>query len=199
MGVLVAALAACSTGGSTAADPNVTLQQALSDYFAGNITLAKAEFEVVVKNDPNDQYGWYNLGVIEQGAGNTSKAASDYLKAISDPAQLRVGALQPRRVALPGRTRSTTRSPISAGPSMPNPRTRTRSGTTVSRSAETRTPADNAKSKNELNTALKINPTLIKTLGTPKTTAPPSGGTRRRAVSGAKPNGQTATTKPSAP
>ena len=36
-----------------------------------------------MKNDPNEQYGWYNLGVIEQRAGDTGKAASDYLKAIA--------------------------------------------------------------------------------------------------------------------
>ena len=42
--LLVAAMAACSTSGKSV-DPNVSLQQALADYFAGNVTLAKREFK----------------------------------------------------------------------------------------------------------------------------------------------------------
>ena len=36
-----------------------------------------------MKNDPNYQDGWYDLGIIEQRAGNTGNAASDYLKAVA--------------------------------------------------------------------------------------------------------------------
>ena len=63
--------------------------------------------------------------------------------------------------------------------------------------AETHIASDNVKSKNALNAALKIDPTLIKTLGTPaKTSAPPKIAGGSGAV---KPNGQVATSTTKAP
>jgi tetratricopeptide (TPR) repeat protein len=48
--------------------------------------LAKAKYQHVVNADPNDRYGWYNLGVLAQGSGDSNAAQTDFLKAIAiDP------------------------------------------------------------------------------------------------------------------
>ena len=67
------ALSACTTSGKSATSGTACPTSADP----------RAEFTCVVKNDHNDQYGWYNLGVIEQGSGNIGKAATDYVKAIA--------------------------------------------------------------------------------------------------------------------
>ena len=199
LGVLVAALAACSTGGTPTSAPNVTLQQALSDYFAGNIQLAKAEFQTVVKNDPNEQYGWYNLGVIAQGASDSNTAEKDYKKAIAiqpnfQSALYNLGVLLFQKNKIPDAIDYLGKAAAA------NPKDANSHWNLGLALAETHKPADNARAKIELNRALKLNPDLIKTLGTPsKTTAPTSGGTAPAGGIGAKPNGQTATTKPATP
>jgi tetratricopeptide (TPR) repeat protein len=74
LAVAVVALAACTTAGKSATSGSGACRASAKP---------RDEFSCVVKNDPNDQYGWYNLGVVEQRDGNTGKAASDYLKAIA--------------------------------------------------------------------------------------------------------------------
>jgi Tfp pilus assembly protein PilF len=81
-GIFVAGLGACSPKVAN----NVTLQKALDDFRAGSTALAKSEFEQVVKEDPNNKYAWYNLGVLAQYAGDTSSSAKNYQKALDiDP------------------------------------------------------------------------------------------------------------------
>jgi Tfp pilus assembly protein PilF len=59
------------------------LSKALSDYFSGNVEVAKSEFQQVVDLDPNNKYGWYNLGVIAQYANDKKGAEADYKKALA--------------------------------------------------------------------------------------------------------------------
>src|SRR4051794_20024548 len=70
-------------GGTQAA---TLLSKALSDYFSGNVEVAKSEFQQVVDLDPANKYGWYNLGVIAQYAQDKKGAEADYKKALAlDP------------------------------------------------------------------------------------------------------------------
>ena len=91
--LLIGTMAACgsdkhgATGGSgSTGDCAALLSKALSDYFSGSIQTAKTEFQQVTSCDPNNKYGWYNLGVMAQYAGNKKEAAADYQKALAlDP------------------------------------------------------------------------------------------------------------------
>src|SRR5689334_18477996 len=78
---LVVALTACSSSSKPAAgsDTNAALlSQALNHYYSGNLNLAKSEFQTVVDNDPNNKFGWFNLGVITQYFNDTKTATKDY-------------------------------------------------------------------------------------------------------------------------
>ena len=152
-----------------------------------------------MKTDPNDKYGWYNLGVIAQGAGKTSTAANDYLQAHQDPTR-------------PSSRRCTTSACCSfqsnditdaitylGRATVANPKDANAHwnlGLALGRHAHDRPTTSEPRS--ELNNALKLNPTLIKTLGTPpKTSAPATkaGGQCAAGGSGAvKPIGQAVTT-----
>jgi len=62
------------------------LDSALSAFSAGKVSLAQTTFQTVVSQDPNNEYGWYDLGVIEQDTNNLKQAQADYLKALAlDP------------------------------------------------------------------------------------------------------------------
>jgi Tfp pilus assembly protein PilF len=78
------ALAACSSGGTPAPKATVACTR---DNTPAALLCAKRTFEQVVKNDPKQKFGWYNLGVIAQGDHDPNTAARDYRKAIAiDPA-----------------------------------------------------------------------------------------------------------------
>jgi len=89
--LLIGTMAACgsSKGGDSASgtgDCSTLLSKALSDYFSGNIEVAKSEFQQVTDCDPKNKYGWYNLGVIAQYANDKKQAETDYQKALAlDP------------------------------------------------------------------------------------------------------------------
>jgi Flp pilus assembly protein TadD len=64
----------------------LTFAKARSDYLKGNESLAKSEFQALVKARPANKLAWYDLGVIAQQEGNNGEANSAYAKAISvDP------------------------------------------------------------------------------------------------------------------
>jgi Flp pilus assembly protein TadD len=89
--LIIGTMAACgsdNSGGSAGSTGTAAtlLSKALSDYFSGNIEVAKGEFQQVVNLDPKNKYGWYNLGVIAQYSGDKKQAADDYNKALElDP------------------------------------------------------------------------------------------------------------------
>jgi len=75
-----------STSQPATSPTTAILAKALSDYFKGNESLAKSEFQAIVKAHPTNKFAWYDLGVIAQGAANPKEAEADYSKAISiDP------------------------------------------------------------------------------------------------------------------
>jgi Tfp pilus assembly protein PilF len=90
----VLALSACSSSSKTAngaATPNpkkaaTLLQTALKEEVDGNTAQAKTDFAQVVLLDPQNKYGFYNLGLIAQNAGDNTDAENQYRLAISiDP------------------------------------------------------------------------------------------------------------------
>jgi Tfp pilus assembly protein PilF len=88
--LVIGTMSACGSDNNGASGANgdtgsaaTLLSKALSDYFSGNIQVAKSEFQQVVDTDPSNKYGWYNLGVIAQYAGDKKEAADDYNKALA--------------------------------------------------------------------------------------------------------------------
>ena len=167
MGMSVAALAACSTSNGSKVPANVTLQKALDDYRAGNTTLAKAEFEQVVKTDPTNKYGWYNLGVLAQDAGDKSTAATDYQKSLKldskfESALYNYGVLQYSLNKLDDAVSLLTRAVAQNGK---DANAHWNLGLSLAARAHK---GDDKESTKELNAGLKLDPTLTKTL----TTAP---------------------------
>jgi len=187
--VLAVALAACSTS-SSGVDPNVSLSKALADYFAGNVSLAKSEFQAIVKADPTNKYAWYDLGVIAQGNGDTSGAATDYLKSIGiDPTfespLYNLGVLRYQENNIDDAITYLTRA-VAANAQDANAHWNL--GLALARKD---TKPDNTLATKQLNEALKLDPALIKTLGVPSKSsrpAPTRGGT------GPNGSGGTATT-----
>ena len=162
IGVLALSLAACSSGKAKVVG---TLDQGLADYRAGNIALAKSEFEQLVKNDPNNKFGWYNLGVLAQYAGNSSEASADYQKALTiDPSfesalynyGLVKAAGNDLNAAIDLLGKAATANPKDAGAHW-------QLGLALAKRGDT-TKGDNARSTKELNAGLKLDPTLIKSL-----------------------------------
>src|SRR5690242_5355053 len=89
--VAMGTMSACGSSskpsqGSSSQQAAVLLSKALSDYFSGNVEVAKSEFQQVVDLDPNNKYGWYNIGVIAQQSNDSKTAEADYKKALAlDP------------------------------------------------------------------------------------------------------------------
>src|SRR2546430_15611809 len=151
--------------GSPATHAATLLSKALRDYASGNVQGAKSEFQQVVTIDPNNKYGWYNLGVIAQYAGDKKVATSDYNKALAlDPkfesALYILGVLRYAAGDWDGAisylTRATAAKPKDAsawwnlGPAL----------------AHKHTKADDKRSTDALNEALKLNPNLLRNRGT---------------------------------
>ncbi len=184
--VLAVVLAACSSSGPSVGS-GVTLQKALADYDAGNVTLAKAEFQSLTKTTPTDYYPWYDLGVIAQGGGQTSTAITDYDKALAiDPtfesALYNLGVVRFQQGNFTDAITELTQAVAS------NPKDANAHWNLGLALVRPDTKADNKLATKQLNAALKLNPALIKTLGVPtrtsKTTAPAAGGTGPSSGSG---------------
>jgi tetratricopeptide (TPR) repeat protein len=58
------------------------LTKARSDDLAGRASLAEAEFQSIVKQGANNKFGWYDLGVVNQGLGDGKQAQADYARAL---------------------------------------------------------------------------------------------------------------------
>src|SRR5438552_3891459 len=86
-------LGACgsdSKGGTNTSNPAdakkaaaALLTKALNEEVAGDTAQAKKDFTEVVRLDPTNKYGFYNLGLIAQNAGSNSEAENQYRLAIS--------------------------------------------------------------------------------------------------------------------
>ena len=73
IGVLVVAMGACGSSSKGSSGP-ATISSALALYYAGETSKATTQFHDIVKADPTNKFGWYNLGVIAQYAGNSKEA-----------------------------------------------------------------------------------------------------------------------------
>jgi tetratricopeptide (TPR) repeat protein len=70
---------------TTGKDSSAGTPSSLQPIYGGHESPARlrAQFEQVVKHDPGNMYGWYNLGVVEDSVGRHEAAATDYLQAIA--------------------------------------------------------------------------------------------------------------------
>jgi tetratricopeptide (TPR) repeat protein len=79
--------AACQSTSSPPPNAAKLFQQGLKAQSGGRLTAARADYEAVLAKDPtnhdgNNKYVYYDLGVIDQGEGNASKAAAEYRQAL---------------------------------------------------------------------------------------------------------------------
>jgi tetratricopeptide (TPR) repeat protein len=183
---LAVVLAACSS--SPTVSGNVPLSKALADYFAGNVSLAKSEFQAIVKTDPSNVYAWYDLGVIAQAA-NDSSATTDYLKAIAlDPTfespDYNLGVLYFQADKIDNAITYLKRA---VALNAQDANAHWNYGLALARK-DIKT--DNKLATEQLNAALKLDPALIKTLGVPSKLsrpAPTHGGTGPKGSGGSGP------------
>jgi tetratricopeptide (TPR) repeat protein len=78
--VLIMLATACGAGSHPA--PVDLAQTGGSPYGEVDTAKAKQQFEQLVKDDPRNKYGWYNLGVLAQYEGKTREATANYRKTI---------------------------------------------------------------------------------------------------------------------
>ncbi len=82
-------LAACSSSSDAKSEAQLAaeaLTKGLAAHQAGNLAEAAADYREVLVHDPNNQFAYYNLGLIDQTNGATASADSNYSLAISiDP------------------------------------------------------------------------------------------------------------------
>jgi len=56
------------------------LSQGLAAQVAGQLDVAAADYNQVLKNDPKNKFAYFNLGVIAQGQGNNPQAETDFAR-----------------------------------------------------------------------------------------------------------------------
>jgi len=160
--LLLTALAGACTSSSHSAAP--TLPNSFP-ALGGNqdLTAAKKQYSALVKEDPSNKFGWYNLGVIADNAHDTNTASTDYSKAIAidphfEPALYNYGLLRYNagdyRAAISYLRRAVAQAPRDANALW-------HLGLAWQ---TTRTKAANLEATHYLNAALKLDPSLIKTL-----------------------------------
>jgi Tfp pilus assembly protein PilF len=77
--VLSLALVACGGGqNGESQDPAALLQEALRLHAQGNLEAAEAAYLDVIRLDPQNEFAYYNLGVIAQGRGDDEAAEESY-------------------------------------------------------------------------------------------------------------------------
>jgi tetratricopeptide (TPR) repeat protein len=180
IGVLAVAMAACGSSSKGGSGP-VTISQALADYYAGNTSKATSEFRDIVKADPTNKFGWYNLGVIAQYAGNSKEAASDYLKVLAIDPKFEGALYNLGLVRYSGGNAKESikllRRAVAVTPGDANAHWNL--GLAMASIANTK--AQNDAATKELNKALKINPGLLKGVAKPQV---PTGGTSTTVAGG---------------
>lgn len=157
-------LPACSSSSNSAAarsNANATLlSKAVTDYYSGRLELARSEFQTLVEQDRNNKYAWYSLGAIAQYSGDTKTAANDYEKALAidaayEPALYNSGVLayaaRDWRGAIAWLDKAVAANPNDASAHWDL-------GLAL---AHLHTKAGGARSKKELNIAVRLNPSLV--------------------------------------
>ena len=170
--VLLAVLAgACGSSGHSAA-PSLTLPiTPRGQDTARNMADAKKQFGALVKEDPKNKFGWYNLGVIAEYEHDTTAAAADDLEAIAiDPhfeaALYNYGVLQYGAADYPAAITYLRRA---VKEDARDANALWHLGIAL---GMRHTPAADREATRDLNAALKLDPTLVKT----RTPASGSGG-----------------------
>jgi Tfp pilus assembly protein PilF len=164
--VCLLALGACgskSSGSSDTTTPKnpqkaaaTLLQKALQEEIAGNTAQAQTDFAEVVRLDPQNKYGFYNLGLIAQNAGKNADAANQYRLALTidgsfAPALYNLGILQTAAGDTTGAI-DLYRRAIAASPNTANAHFNL--GLLLRKTGKT------AEGNKEVQTAVKLDPTL---------------------------------------
>jgi tetratricopeptide (TPR) repeat protein len=185
---LLCVTTACSNGSKPAAagsgDAKALLSKALNDYYGGNPQLAKSEFQMVVDKDPNNKYGWFNLGVLAENDNDTKTATTDYQKALAidaayEPALYNYGYLTYLASDWKGAIALLERA-VAANPN--DASAHWNLGLAL---AHLHAPAGYKRSRKELNIAIKLNPNLLPKTGGVSGASGASGSTGARGASGA--------------
>jgi cytochrome c-type biogenesis protein CcmH/NrfG len=167
LSVLVLCVGACSTRSSTAGCSGLKCLGPISPPGTLSLVQQKSHFQQIVKSDPTNRYGWYNLGVIAQGAQDTNAARADFERAIAvapnfEAPLYRLGLLRFQANDIPGAITDLGRA-VTA-----NPRDACAHwvlGLALNRVDH---PADDHRAANEMRAALKLDPALLKSIRTPK-------------------------------
>jgi len=122
----------------------------------------KTQFECLIRHDPNDKYGWYNLGVIAQNAKDTRAATQDFERAITiDPhfeaALYNLGVVRLNVKDIDGAVTYLSRA-VAGDPRDANAHWQL--GLALAR---TDTHANSGLAVKQLNAALKLDPSLVNT------------------------------------
>jgi tetratricopeptide (TPR) repeat protein len=157
----VIGLGACSSAGTPKAAPTLSLRTPIDGGGPLSLENAKAGFQKTVKNDPNDKYAWYNLGVIAESEKDPTTAAADYEKAIAikpdfEPALYNLGLIRMHARDYPMAARLLSRA---VGADSKDANAHFDLGLAL---ANLHTAAADARSKAELAAARKIYPGLFK-------------------------------------
>jgi tetratricopeptide (TPR) repeat protein len=84
--LMTVAASACGLLKSNAQKAADALQTGLKDHAAGNTQGARDAYLETLKDDPTNEYAFYNLGVIAQDGGQAEEAEGYYREALkSDP------------------------------------------------------------------------------------------------------------------
>jgi len=75
-------LSGCGSNGSSPKKAAAALDQALKAHAKGDLTKAKALYEQVLRNDKNNKFAIYNLGLIAQTRHDDKTATADYRKVL---------------------------------------------------------------------------------------------------------------------
>jgi Tfp pilus assembly protein PilF len=80
------AISACGTSVSDEAAADLALQAGLNAHRAGDLVAAAAFYREVLMHDPQNEFAYYNLGLIDHTNGDLIEAESNYRIAIGiDP------------------------------------------------------------------------------------------------------------------
>ena len=87
VGAFALALTLAGCGSKAALTPPQKLDAGIAAFSQGNYNEARSDYKAVLKDDPSNKYGlnkiaWYDLGVLDQKAGDAAAARSEYQQAL---------------------------------------------------------------------------------------------------------------------
>jgi tetratricopeptide (TPR) repeat protein len=91
LALTVSFAAACTKSEATLASE--ALERGLQAHQAGDLVTAESEYREVLRNDPQNVFAFYNLGVIDQNSNRPFEAENHYRLALSNDADFDLALL----------------------------------------------------------------------------------------------------------